>query len=265
MVVPVAGDPPADTAAGEIALTRFAGFGGLCDAERAALIAMAGPAQELERGAFLVDEGAADHGCYLLLQGWSASAISFADGGRAIVKVHMPGDMLGGPSMSLTRSAESIVALTRCAVIRLTLEGIGSLFEAHPRLAAMLLLIAQEERVMLMDRLAAGARGNALVNIAFLLVQLHGRASRSLGVDAAGFDLPLSQADFADLAGLTTTHTNRVLKRLRQDGIVEWSRGRVNIRKVEELRRLAGLPDRVLSREPYWLPKARTDQGAIAS
>lgn len=243
----------ADTAFAQ-ATVRFTAFCELTDVDRASLQAVAGPPRQYERGAFLTHEHDEDHGCFVLLKGWTASTMVFTDGSRAIIKVHMPGDMLGSPSMALTRSADSVMALTPCVVTSLSLNRIGRLFETNPRLAALLLLIAQEERVMLMDRLAVTSHGSALERVALLLLQLHSRALRSDASNTHEFDLPLAQRTLADLAGLTAVHVNRSLQRLKREDIAHWSRNHVTIVDQDRLRQIAGVPHRELARNLRWLP-----------
>jgi CRP-like cAMP-binding protein len=53
-----------------------------------------------------------------------------------------------------------------------------------------------------------------------------------------GVDIPLTQRDLADTMGLTMVHTNRVLQRLRREGLLEWSRQHF---RILDFQRLAGL------------------------
>ncbi len=54
-----------------------------------------------------------------------------------------------------------------------------------------------------------------------------------------GFDFPLTQTDVADAVGLSTVHVNRTLQALRQDGLVEWDRKRVQVLDRRRLERFA--------------------------
>jgi CRP-like cAMP-binding protein len=52
------------------------------------------------------------------------------------------------------------------------------------------------------------------------------------------FDLPLTQQDLGEATGLTSVHVNRVLRRLREDGLALVSRGKAEILDVAALARL---------------------------
>jgi hypothetical protein len=56
--------------------------------------------------------------------------------------------------------------------------------------------------------------------------------------------MPMLQADLADACGTTAVHINRVIRALRERGLLEIARGRVTIPDMAELERYAGFsPD----------------------
>ena len=57
--------------------------------------------------------------------------------------------------------------------------------------------------------------------------------------DERGYDLALTQTDLAECLGLTSVHVNRVLKELREGGLVEFRGGRVTIMDLPALERAA--------------------------
>lgn len=239
------------------ATARFSAFAQISEHGLNELKALAGPMRYLREGEFLRHEGDPDPKMYLLCSGWTASSIVVAGGSRQMVKVHMPGDLLGLPSLALASAADSVSALTPAAVITVERSAIGHLFEINPRLAGLLFLISQEERVMLMDRLASVGRTDAVGRIAALILQLHDQVLRNDPDAGDTFHAPLKQSDLADLAGLTKVHVNRTLQKLRADKIVRWANKSVTILDGAALKRLAGLPARTLATDLSWLPAAR--------
>ena len=233
---------------------RLSAFGELTASELAALAGNGGAKREISKGETLWNEGDRLPGIYLLLDGWTASTISFGDGGRQFIKAHMPGDMLGFPDLALENAAETMTALTQASVIHLPLKSLRDLFENHPRIAAMLFLVSQEERVHLIDRLAAVARTSTIARVAAMIIQLHTRVLRSMPNAGDSFYLPLRQNDLADLVGVSTVHINRTLKQLDEMAILKWSRQRITIMNRDALQKCAGLPIRRLSHDQTWLP-----------
>ena len=189
--------------------------------------------------------------------------MAFADGRRQLIKAHLPGDLLGLPSMALRQAADSIVALTPAVIASIPRDAIGRLFVRNPRLAALLFLISQEERVALMDRIASIGSTDAINRLAALLLQVHGRVIRAHPETGSSFPFPLSQMDVADMTGVTTVHLNRTIQRLRAQGAVTWIRQQVTINDFDVLARLAELPARALDRQPDWLPADREVSGNV--
>jgi CRP-like cAMP-binding protein len=75
--------------------------------------------------------------------------------------------------------------------------------------------------------------------MAHMLLELAARL-RLVGLgDKTGFDCPLTQYHLADALGLSAVHVNRVLRHLREEGLVTFQRGRVAFDDVVGLRALA--------------------------
>ena len=83
--------------------------------------------------------------------------------------------------------------------------------------------------------------GNAYRRTAHLICELFVRLQAAGRVTDGSFELPLTQADFGDTLGMSNVHMNRILMRLRSEGLVEWKSGSVTIRAWERLKGVAGI------------------------
>ena len=83
-------------------------------------------------------------------------------------------------------------------------------------------------------------RRDALQAVGHLFCELYVRM-RNVGL-AAGetMELPLTQEEIGDALGLTPVHVNRVLQRLRADGLIALKRGALEILDMAALERVAG-------------------------
>lgn len=90
-------------------------------------------------------------------------------------------------------------------------------------------------------------RRDALERLAHLFCELHARLELVGMVDGGRFDLPMTQEVIADALGLTTVHVNRTLQRLRSDGYIELSSGRLTILDVLGLQRIGGFDPNYLN------------------
>lgn len=239
----------------EATLGRFSMFGDLSAVEAEALHHLAGPSVKLDANRDVRVGWDAPPGPFFLTAGWALSSVDLPDGGRQILKVHLPGDIMGAPSLPFEGPVETLTTLTPVQVSPISLPALGELFARAPRLGALLFLGAQEERVHLMDRLTAMGRMDAERSVASLLVHLYERLVAPAAIErAAVIELPMTQPQIGDVLGLTSVHVSRVLGRLEKEGHIRRIGRTVELKDPARLRRSAGLPRRRLLRDPPWLP-----------
>jgi CRP-like cAMP-binding protein len=203
---------------------------------------------------------------YFLIDGWVAGTMNVLSGRRQIVKVNLPGDVLGVPSLCLTHSALTLETLTPATVQVMPIEKFARLFDTVPGLGLTLFLITQQERVLLMERLASVGQTKAVQRVSAFLLHIHERLQRLDRKIDRSFDLPLTQAELAEIVGLTFVHVNRSLRELDRRGFIERSGKRITLIDPDGLRELAGLPDHEFIRDPHWLngKKPRSQAGMSA-
>jgi CRP/FNR family transcriptional regulator, anaerobic regulatory protein len=173
------------------------------------------------------------------------------------LKVHVPGDALGTPSMCMLRTVEELSALTDVVVSHVSLGRFAALCEAHPRLAMKFMLSVQLERVALMDRLSSIGRTSAVQRIAALILDLLERLEPLGQAHGDTFSMALTQEQIGDVVGLTSVHTNRALKALTDDGLISRSGTAFEVVNRQQLAKLAAMPTRLPHVDPPWLPRAR--------
>ncbi|MEH3122408.1 MAG: Crp/Fnr family transcriptional regulator [Sphingomonas phyllosphaerae] len=234
-------------------LHRFGEFLPLSEAEIERVQALGEPPVALARHAVLRREGEPPRYIYLLLSGWVGASVLLPGGERQIVKFHLPGDMLGTPSMCLAQAADTLTALTPVTVSRVSLQAFGALFASSPRFAAAMFLSVQRERVALMDRLAAIGRTPAIARVAALLLDVQERL-RPLGMAGdEGFDMPLTQEQIGDHLGLTAVHVNRVFRQMADTGLVARDRQRIVLLDPARLRSMSARQQRTTTPDAGWI------------
>src|SRR5206468_2582370 len=82
-------------------------------------------------------------------------------------------------------------------------------------------------------------RADAEERLAMMLVEFHGRLARAGLFRNGAYPWPLTQQDMADFLGLTVVHVNRVVQRLRREGLVTVGKGTVQIHKLAALHKIA--------------------------
>lgn len=229
----------------------------LTPAEKSALERLEERQRHIRRGAILLRENEAGGELFILRKGLMMSYVLLDDGSRQILRFLFPGDMLGISSMIYRESPETLCALSDCVVCPFDHAALSDLLSAHPRLAALILVNSQIERVALTDRLAALGRTSAKARVAALLLDLRNRLrSTDKSIDKA-YALGLTQEEIGDATGLTAVHVNRMLRQLEEEGLIARGSGRVTLLDERALARAANYVDRYEGLNLSWLPKAR--------
>lgn len=235
-------------------LNRFRDLAALTAAEVQMLQALGDPPVRVRRYGTIRREGEPVRGIHLLHDGWAGASILLPSGLRQIAKLHVPGDMLGTPSMALTHAADTLIALTDCTVSFVPMARLRTVFEASSRMMGLFIAAIQFERVALMDIVALMGRSSARERYATFLVNVHDRLGRAGLARPDRFDLPLTQEQIGDVIGLTTVHTNRTVRALEREGIIARRGSLLILRDLPAIQAMSPLPRRAPGFALDWLP-----------
>lgn len=242
-------------------LARYNEFIELLPADLAALDDAGGQELRYSRNQRIRTQGDRMTCVYLLVDGWVASSIDLANGHRQIVKIHLPGDLMGMPSVTLARAAETLTPLTLSVVRPVPLSAIGAILLNRPRLTAALFLSSQQERIVLMDRITSLGRTNSAQRLATFLLHIYERLRLLEPGLGATFAMPVTQEQIADVIGLTPIHVNRVFRRLETGGLIIRQGRDITLTDADALRAMSGMPERRWLRQPEWLAGDRLAAG----
>lgn len=212
----------------------------LSPGELRALADMQSAPVSVKRGKQLTHEGQTGHTAFVLQAGWACSYKDLPNGKRQIISFPIAGDCVGLRSVLLRTADHSFSALTD-AVVR-TVDGahIMKCVTKYPRLGAALLWAASRDEAMVVEHLVNIGRRNAIERTAHFFMELAERLNLVGLATKAEFQCPLSQFVLADALGLTAIHVNRVLRELRERGLLVLRKGIVRIHDLNRLRKLAG-------------------------
>lgn len=218
---------------------RLEEFVGLTSSEKDSIGQWFANPKRIKKHAPIRREGDPVTGVFFLTQGWVASSVVLRAGRRQLVKIHLPGDMLGFPSLALTAAGETLEALSEVSLCHISNASLGQIFTRHPRLAVGLMLSTQKERVALMQKLSWVGAASSLERLAAFILDLADRLAAVEMIEEGRFDFPLTQQQLGELLGLTSVHINRTLRRLDETGFVDRQRGWLWIKDLEGLKSLA--------------------------
>lgn len=186
-------------------------------------------------GRDLVHQGESDQLAYILASGWACSYKMLQNGERQVVDFQIPGDFLGLRSILLHLSDHSVQPVTDLEVIEIHLSDLLAVFSDVPRLAAAVFWAASRDEAMVVEHLVGVGRRGATQRMAHFLLELGARLSLVGMGTRAGYACPLTQYLLADALGLSAVHVNRVLRQLREEGLLTFREGFVTFNDYRKL------------------------------
>ncbi len=181
-----------------------------------------------------------------LIEGFMCRYMDDRDGRRQLVALQVTGDFVDLHAFPLRYLDHDIATITRCRVGLVPHERLTAIVRDHPNLARMLWFSTLLDAAMHREWIFRLGRLSAVGRVAHFLSEIDFRLGLVGQSDGTDFALPLTQADLAEACGMTPVHLNRVLRRLRDDGVVGFRDGLVRVADRTRLWRLAEFDPRYL-------------------
>lgn len=232
---------------------KLSAFVALTETEVAVLTELQQRRRKFAAGRDLIEQGQSDQAVYVLDSGWVSSYKILPDGTRQIVDFQIPGDFLGIRSALFKTSDHSVEPVIDIEVSEVFVKDLLGAFARTPRLATAVLWAASRDEAMVVEHLVGIGRRGADERLAHFLLELGARlALIGLG-GKAGYDCPLTQYHLGDALGLSAVHVNRVLRRLREGGMLTFQKGQVTFDNYERLTAFADFDATYLDQEGPFL------------
>ncbi len=198
----------------------------------------------------IVREGDDPGACCLLAEGFAFRSKEAGDGERQILSLHIPGEIPDLQSLHLKILDHDLTTLTPCTLGFIAHAHLQQLNVARPNIAAALWRETLIDSSIFREWILNVGRREAVVRMAHLLCELLNRL-RAIGRTRDGsFELPINQSELGDCLGLSTVHTNRILRVLRDEGLIEMERGVFHILDEPALRERGDFDPRYLHLHP---------------
>lgn len=175
----------------------------------------------------------------MLIDGFMCRYLDDREGYRQLVSMHVPGDFVDLHGFPMKRLDHDIATLGPCTIAYFEHGRLAEIIAEHPRLTRWLwfstLLDAaiHREWIFRMGRLGADGR------VAHFFCELNARLEMVELAEDGRFALPATQADVAEACGITGVHVNRVLRLMRERGLLLFRGGEVQMLDVPGLTALA--------------------------
>ena len=211
----------------------------ISDREAKVLRDSIGEIQRFKAGRTLVRTGEGITQSTLLIDGLVARFKDLSDGQRQIMEIHVDGDFVDLHGFILKRLDHNVGALTDVTVGFVPHEVLARITQEEPHLSRMLWLSTLMDASIQREHILSMGRRPALGRIGHLMCELCVRFEVIGQATERSFPLALTQVDIADATGLTAIHVNRMLRQLREQGLLTFKSGRVEILDWERLRSIS--------------------------
>jgi CRP-like cAMP-binding protein len=200
-------------------------------------------------GTLIVDEGLVRRSLLLVTSGWALSFKSMADGRRLVADFPLRGDLLSNGSIIGT-SYRAALAVSDVTITEIVLERNVLLAQQAPFLATIFMHLMARNFGIVTEHLANIARRPPIERTIHFFLEMRHRLEAAGLAQGNAFSFPFTQSDLADALGLTAIHTNRVLRDLREDGLLLFRGSAVQLLDPRSLRNMTGFDPAYLMLRP---------------
>lgn len=171
----------------------------------------------------------------LVVEGFVCRCANDRRGRQQMVGLHVPGEFVDLDGFKLKRLDYDVVTLGPAKMAIYSHNTIARLSECSSRLtesfwlSSLLDSAIHRAWIFRLGRLEADSRA------AHFFCELHARLKIVGLVQNASFELPLTQPDLGQALSLTGVHTNRVLRSLRERGLLTFRNQKVEIHDLKAL------------------------------
>lgn len=227
---------------------KLSGYAAIAPDIAAKLAAIIGKPRDVPARHDLINEGDAPSAMIVVLDGWACRYNILPEGTRQISAFLMPGDCCDLRVSVLTEMDHSIATLTPSVIALIQRDDLSSLLDAEPALMRAFWWMQLVNEATLRAWIVSMGRRDSLQRVGHLMLELFVRANAIGLVKAGKLVMPLTQTVIGDALGLTPVHVNRVLRRLRMEGVMDIHGGTLTIADSAKLAIVTGFDDSYLHR-----------------
>lgn len=173
--------------------------------------------------------GAVAEHVYIVQHGWAALRGPREGGRSPILRIYLPGEIIGLAEIGLARVPQDVVMLTEGLLSVVPRSAVVAATRGQPRIWPGIVsligaeLAAAQDRAILFDRAAAEDR------LIHLLLDIRSRLAVEGVGDGNRFPLPMNQTEIGEATGMTGIYVNRLMGRLVRDKQIEVQRPYVRL------------------------------------
>ena len=205
-----------------------------------------------ERGDIVLNEGDHARSLYTVLEGVLIRYLSLEDGRRQIVNFMFPGDLVGLQGAFDEPASHTVEALISARMCVFPRGDFTALIKEHPRLGYDITWLAAKEETELEGHIVSLGQRSAKERVVYLAAWLIDRAlATGIADEGNSLSIPVTQSQIADMLGLSLVHTNRTIRALDREGMVQWSAREICVPDLEKAAEYSGFDRSSRSSRPF--------------
>lgn len=195
--------------------------------------------QARKAGEVIVQQGERPRSLFMLADGWACHSVTLSNERRQIISYLVPGDICDVHVFDLEVVDFALRTLSDASLVSVSREQLAETATRYPQVAWGLRRLTAISGATLRQWLANLGMRDAYERLAHLFCEMWFRLE-AVGLTHGGtFDLPVTQEQLSEMTGLTPVHVNRVLQRMRREGLIALATRSLAIHDLEALRRIA--------------------------
>ena len=212
------------------------------------------------KGRPILNVGELTEGIMVLKAGWAVVKADSSDGRSQILRVYLPGEVMGLAEIGTSRASHRVVMQTDGTVCPFPRSGLAPLFAEYPRLGALLTALGSLDQIALRHHASSLGSMDAKGKLKFWLLQLRSRLEvANIGLGNR-FQVPFSQVEIGQAVGLTSIYVNKLLRSFVENGEIEIDRPYVRLLKRDEWEKECAFVNAFADMDTSWFPPAITPE-----
>jgi CRP-like cAMP-binding protein len=220
-------------------IDKLSSYVSLSAAEISFLRDLHGSRRQIDRHRDIIVQGRPYRSVFILCSGFVWRYKILPDGKRQLLSFGLPGDLIGFPAALFENAVNATGSLSDVVVATVPFATLYDLFARFPRVAVALYWMAAREAAIYGERIVDIGRRSAYERLAHLILELLTRLKTVGLAEELSYVLPLTQELIADVLGLSGPHVSRMLRSMREEGLVTIEDHRLTVVDLESLTQLA--------------------------
>lgn len=207
--------------------------------DRAALEASVSEVRSVPARVTIVQKGETVNFSTYLVEGLICRYMDDREGMRQLVAVHVPGDFVDLHAYPLKHLDHDVATLTPCKIATVPHRNLDVVMKERPGLAKLLWFSTLLDAAMHREWIFRLGRLDAVARVGHFFCEIEAKLRAVGQSDGTNFELAMTQNDLGEACGITPVHMNRMLRALKDRGLLQMRGGRVQILDGPGLMRLS--------------------------